>query len=261
MPIENTLLGTFTRNGDMNTMIGHEAGMMNEGGCGNVFVGRSAALENRVGTNNVVVGLDAGRMNTEGNINTYVGFRAGFDNTGHNNVAIGSFSGNNRSDGVIAIGNCTGAAGDSSANGSVCIGHGAKAAHPNTIVLSAAGRMNTTQPGGLFVKPIRCQAAQGVPPKCLWYNQETGEICFAPDLPQAQPQEQPRGKQLTFEPTYTGKVFTTFLINDTWNNWEAPFDVVSGESVTVQRNIPVGATKVKLIVLGSGDDASDAFEV
>lgn len=180
MPVENTLLGTFTRNGDMNTMIGHEAGLMNDGGCGNVFVGRSAAIENRKGNNNIAVGLDAGRMNTEGNINTFVGFRAGMENTGTNNIAIGSFSGNNRSDGVIAIGNCTGAAGNSNASGSVCIGHGAKAAHPNTIVLSAAGRVATTQPGGLFVKPIRTQSSEGVPSKCLWYNQETGEICVAP---------------------------------------------------------------------------------
>jgi hypothetical protein len=180
MPVENTLLGTFTRNGDMNTMIGHEAGLMNDGGNGNVFVGRSAAIENRQGNNNVAIGLDAGRTNEEGSINTHVGFRAGFDNKGHNNISIGSFSGNNTSHRMIAIGNCSGSVGDSQARDSVCIGHGAKTAHPNTIVLSAAGRVNASRPGGLFVKPLRAEAKEGVPSKCLWYNQETGEICFAP---------------------------------------------------------------------------------
>ncbi len=182
MSNENVFLGTHvcSRNGSMNVMVGHEAGLMNQTGEGNVFVGRSTAIENRAGNNNVAIGLDAGRMNNEGNINTHVGFRAGFDNQGHNNISIGAFSGNNTSCNMIAVGNCSGAVGDSRASDSVCIGHGAKTAHPNTIVLTAAGRVNATNPGGLFVRPLRAVPKEGVPSKCLWYNEETGEICFAP---------------------------------------------------------------------------------
>lgn len=178
MPAENVYIGTYAHNGDMNVMVGHEAGLRNEAS-GNVFVGRSAALENRRGDNNVAVGLDAGRMNEGGCVNTHVGFRAGFDNRGTNNISIGAFSGNNSSEGMIAIGNCTGAAGDSGATNSVCIGHGAKTTVGNAVVLTAQGRVVANQPG-FFVKPLRAVPKEGVPSKCVWYNEETGELCFAP---------------------------------------------------------------------------------
>jgi hypothetical protein len=179
MPQENVYIGTFSKNGDMNVMIGHEAGLFNECGNGNVFVGRSTAIENRTGSNNVCVGLDAGRMNEEGQINTYVGFTAGLQNKGHNNIAIGSFSGHNTSNAVISIGNSTGALGESNVNNAVCIGHGAKTASSNAIVLSAAGRVEA-KTDGLFVRPLRAMPREGVPSKCIWYNEETGELCFAP---------------------------------------------------------------------------------
>lgn len=179
MPQENVYLGTYNKNGDMNVMIGHEAGLFNNGGNGNVFIGRSTAIENRIGSNNVCVGLDAGRMNQEGNVNTYLGFTAGLENRGNNNIAIGSFSGHNTSKSVIAIGNSSGALKESNVNNAICIGHGAKTANSNTIVLSAAGRVEA-KTDGLFVKPLRCVPREGVPSKCIWYNEETSELCFAP---------------------------------------------------------------------------------
>jgi hypothetical protein len=177
MAAENVYIGTYAR-GNMNVMVGHEAGLRNEAN-GNVFVGRSTAIQNRTGENNVAVGLDAARMNESGCVNTHVGFRAGFENRGNNNISIGAFSGNNTSEGVIAIGNGTGAAGSSIVTNSVCIGHGAKTAVGNAVVLTAQGRVTANQPG-LFVRPMRAVPKEGVPSKCLWYNQETGEICFAP---------------------------------------------------------------------------------
>lgn len=180
MASENVHIGTYSKGGNMNVMIGHEAGLFNQGGSGNVFVGRSSAIENRQGSNNVCVGLDTGRMNDNGSINTYVGFTAGLNNKGNNNIGIGSFSNHNTSNNVIAIGNSTGAKNESSVNNAVCIGHCTKTAHNNTIVLSAAGRVEASNPGGFFVKPIRCLAKEGVPSKCVWYNEETFELCFAP---------------------------------------------------------------------------------
>jgi hypothetical protein len=180
MASENVYVGTYTKGGNMNVMIGHEAGLFNQGGSGNVFVGRSSAIENRRGSNNVCVGLDTGRMNDNGSINTYVGFTAGLNNKGNNNISIGAFSGHNTSNGVISIGNSSGALGDKIATNAICIGHGSKTAHNSTIVLSATGRLEASNPCGFFVKPIRCLEKEGVPSKCVWYNEETSELCFAP---------------------------------------------------------------------------------
>lgn len=46
------------------------------------------------------------------------------------------------------------AMGNRQARDSVCIGHLPEMAHPNTIVLSAGGRVNATHPDSLFVKPL-----------------------------------------------------------------------------------------------------------
>ncbi len=180
MASENVHIGTYSKGGNMNVMVGHEAGLFNRDGSSNVFIGRSTAIENRQGSNNVCIGMDAGRMNESGSINTYVGFTAGLNNKGNNNIAIGSFSSHNTSNNVIAIGNSTGAKNESSVNNAVCIGHCSKTAHNNTIVLSAAGRVEATNPNGFFVKPIRCLEKEGVPSKCVWYNEETCELCYAP---------------------------------------------------------------------------------
>lgn len=99
-----------------------------------------------IGSTKVNLGTGAGEYDMEGSV--AIGHEAGREGQGEYAVALGSFAGKN----------------DQSAN---------------SIILNASGEDLNSTTAGLFVKPLR-QAANpaGGVPGSVWYNPETGEICY-----------------------------------------------------------------------------------
>ncbi len=71
--------------GKLNTFIGYNTGMSNQGGDYNIFLGSLAGANNVSGNRNVYLGLNAGRQNT-GSGNVFIGSQAG------NNDAVTTIS-------------------------------------------------------------------------------------------------------------------------------------------------------------------------
>lgn len=87
------LAGASNTTGGDNVFIGDEAGRFNQGSYDNTFVGSEAGRHNTTGVDNTFIGEEAGTDNTTGSRNTFVGEDAGTSNTeGNQNIAIGDSS-------------------------------------------------------------------------------------------------------------------------------------------------------------------------
>lgn len=86
--------------GDMNTMVGYEAGYENNTGKTNTYVGYKSGRTGTAASNNAFFGYVAGFSNT-GADNTFVGALSGYENTtGSHNVFLGYWAGANNKGGT-----------------------------------------------------------------------------------------------------------------------------------------------------------------
>ena len=113
---------------------------------GNYYFWNDSTSSWVIGSTKVNLGTGAGEYEMEGSV--AIGHEAGGVGQGEYAVALGSFAGKN----------------DQSAN---------------SIILNASGEELNSTSEGLFVKPLRqaTNPAGGVSGS-LWYNPETGEICY-----------------------------------------------------------------------------------
>ena len=181
----NTAIGTYSLSlnttGNMNTAIGSHALYINGIGSSNTATGYSALFNNTKGEQNVATGQGALAINTDGSRNTAigseamnesgssatenaaVGYRALLNNSGHHNVAMGTFAlaYNNGSQNNVAVGYYAGATflqgwnntfigadADATAQGlynTVALGNYAKVTASNQVRI---GNSSTTSIGG-----------------------------------------------------------------------------------------------------------------
>lgn len=81
-----------------NYFIGHESGLMNNGGNYNVYLGYKSGRNNILGSYNIAVGYQAGINNTS-NYNTITGYESGYNNFGESNTMYGYQCGYNNNNG------------------------------------------------------------------------------------------------------------------------------------------------------------------
>lgn len=76
--------------GQLNTFVGHDAGMSNTTGSLNTFTGRQSGNSNTTGEENSFYGVQSGRNNTSGTFNTFIGNLSGQGTVdGFENTAVG----------------------------------------------------------------------------------------------------------------------------------------------------------------------------
>ena len=109
--------------GDVNVLVGLEAGQNTTSGRANTFIGVASGRANTSGTDNVCIGLAAGYSNTSGYQHTFIGKGAGYyQNGSYNNTFIGINAGQSST----GFWNATaiGADAQPNANNSVTLGSG-----------------------------------------------------------------------------------------------------------------------------------------
>lgn len=93
-----------TAAGDLNTLVGPNAGNTTITGRWNTLLGENAGLALTTGSNNTFLGTFSGSATTIGTANTFVGYKSGFNNsTGNYNVMIGNTAGTNNTGGASNI--------------------------------------------------------------------------------------------------------------------------------------------------------------
>lgn len=85
-----------------NYFIGHESGLLNDGGNYNVYLGFKSGRNNITGNYNIALGYQAGLNNTS-SYNTITGFEAGFNNDGSSNTMYGYQCGYNNNNGQFNV--------------------------------------------------------------------------------------------------------------------------------------------------------------
>lgn len=139
-----------TTAGDLNTLVGPNAGNATMTGRWNTFFGENAGLANTTGNNNTFLGTFSGSANTAGAGNTFVGYKSGFNNTsGQYNTFVGNTAGlSNTTGGSNVFVGLDAGYGNTSGNYNVYIGNQVASSTSangsfNTLIGTFAGGLST----------------------------------------------------------------------------------------------------------------------
>ncbi|MCF0074053.1 hypothetical protein LZD49_26460 [Dyadobacter sp. CY261] len=145
-----------TAAGDLNTVVGPNAGNLTMTGRWNTLLGENAGLALTTGANNTFLGTYSGSATTTGIANTFIGYKSGFNNVGGNyNVLIGNTAGLSNTSGTsnVIVG-LDGGYSNTTGGSNVYIGRGAgytsSTGSNNTMVGTSAGNANSGS-GNVFI--------------------------------------------------------------------------------------------------------------